>query len=151
MANNGFDSLTYEIKRLYDGIPHNIPDKYFVLMTEYIAAIYEVQDSLKVDALKIAKSLPQKIRNISDMSLNSIYGITDDKGIRMSSTLNNEQNKLYFFHELTHALQTRKKDNKEECSFDNGKNGMFLVEGATQFTSEILYYISNGTNINYRT
>lgn len=68
----------------------------------------------------------------------------------MSSTLNNEQNKLYFFHELTHALQTRKKDNKEECSFDNGKTGMFLVEGATQFTSEILYHISNGTNINYR-
>lgn len=27
---------------------------------------------------------------------------------------------------------------------------MFLTEGATQFTAEILYNVSNGTNLNYR-
>ncbi len=61
-----------------------------------------------------------------------------------------EDTKLYFFHELTHAIQTRKVDNHEECSFYNGKTGMFLTEGATQFTAEILYNLSNGTNIQYR-
>lgn len=146
-----YDDLVYEIKRLYDGIPHNIPDKYFVLMADYIAAVCEAQDSFKVDPLELAKSLPDKVRNISDMPLNGIYGVTDKNGIRMNSALNSRQNKLYFFHELTHALQTREKGNEEECSFSNGKNGMFLVEGATQFTAELLYHFSNGTNVNYRT
>lgn len=38
----------------------------------------------------------------------------------------------------------------KKCSFYNGKTGMFLTEGATQFTAEILYHVSNGTNISYR-
>ena len=68
----------------------------------------------------------------------------------MNSTMDYQSTKLYFFHELTHALQTRKIDNHEECAFYNGKTGMFLTEGATQFTAEILYNVSNGTNIQYR-
>ncbi len=63
---------------------------------------------------------------------------------------NYETNKLYFFHELTHVLQTRKVNNYEECSFYDGKTGMFLTEGATQLTAEILYHVSNGTNISYK-
>ena len=58
-----------------------------------------------------------------------------------------ETNKLFFFHELTHNIQTRFVN---ECSFYNGNTGMFLTEGATQFTAEILYHASNGTNLNYR-
>lgn len=68
----------------------------------------------------------------------------------MNSRNDYETNKLFFFHELTHAIQTRFVNNHEECSFYNGDTGMFLTEGATQFTAEILYNVSNGTNLNYR-
>ena len=55
-----------------------------------------------------------------------------------------------FFHELTHAIQTRIINGQEQCSCYNGKDGMFLTEGATQYTAEILYHVSKGTNIQYR-
>lgn len=55
-----------------------------------------------------------------------------------------------FFYELTHAIQTRIINGQEQCSCYNGKDGMFLTEGATQYTAEILYHVSKGTNIQYR-
>ena len=58
--------------------------------------------------------------------------------------------KLYFFHELTHALQTSYENGIEKCGFYNGHNGMFLTEGATQYTAEMLYNVSNDTRMNNR-
>ena len=87
---------------------------------------------------------------ISEENLGGIHGRTDGNKITMNAILDYETNKLYFFHELTHAIQTRYLDNHEDCSFYNGKTGMFLTEGATQYTAEILYHLSNGTNLQYR-
>lgn len=144
--------LVDAIKSQYNNVQHNIPDKYFVLIADYIDSIGQLDKDggLYLDAVEVAKQLPKVLNSVSDAELNGIYGRTDDNRIAMNIRNDYETNKLFFFHELTHAIQTRKVDNHEECSFYDGKTGMFLTEGATQFTAEILYNISNGGNIQYR-
>ena len=105
---------------------------------------------LYLDAMEVAKMLPNVLRQVSEGNIGGIHGRTDDDRITMNSSLDYETNKLYFFHELTHAIQTRMINGQEQCSFYNGKDGMFLTEGATQYTAEILYHISKGSNIQYR-
>ena len=133
------------IKGLFANTRHNIPDRYFMLMADYIDSVSEVQESLFVNPQELARLLPKLVTSVQEGNI-GVYGRTDGTAITMNSNLGYEANKLYFFHELTHALQTR----GNNCSFANGKNGMFLAEGATQYTAEILYHVSNGTNINYR-
>ena len=144
--------LVDSIKMQYRNVVYNIPDKYFILMADYIDSIGQLDydGGLYLDPVEVAKSLPQVLKSVKETNLGGIHGRTDKDGIEMNSSLDYETNKLYFFHELTHALQTRKINDHEECSFYNGKTGMFLTEGATQFTAEILYHVSNGTNIWYR-
>lgn len=143
-----FDS----IKMQYRNVAHNIPDKYFMLIADYIDSIGQLdfEGGLYLNPVEVAKSLPQVLSSVSETNLGGIHGRTDGNKIEMNTSMDYETNKLYFFHELTHAIQTRIVDNHEECSFYNGKTGMFLTEGATQFTAEILYHVSNGTNIEYR-
>lgn len=148
LINSGLvDSLKYQ----YRNIPYNIPDKYFILIADYIDSISQLDPNqgLFLDPIEVAKTLPSVLTSIQEADLGRIHGRTDDDKIVMNSNMNYEMNKLYFFHELTHALQTRWVDGHEECSFYNGKTGMFLTEGATQYTAEILYHVSNGTNIQY--
>ncbi len=94
--------------------------------------------------------LPDVLKQVSEENIGGIHGRTDEDRITMNSSLDYETNKLYFFHELTHAIQTRIINGQEQCSFYNGKDGMFLTEGATQYTAEILYHVSKGTNIQCR-
>lgn len=94
--------------------------------------------------------LPDVLKQVSEENIGGIHGKTDEDRITMNSSLDYETNKLYFFHELTHAILTRIINGQEQCSFYNGKDGMFLTEGATQYTAEILYHVSKGTNIQYR-
>lgn len=144
--------LVDSIKMQYQNVPHNIPDKYFILIADYIDSIGQLdyESGLYLNPIEVAKSLPKLLRSVNETNLGGIHGITNGDRIEMNLNLDYEANKLYFFHELTHALQTRNIENREECSFYNGKTGMFLTEGATQFTAEILYHISNGTNLHYR-
>ena len=144
--------LVESIKGLFQNTNANIPEKYYLLMADYIDSIGQLdyEGGLYLDPIKVAQTLPSLLNCISEENLGGIHGRTDGNKITMNSALNYETNKLYFFHELTHALQTRYVDNHEECSFYNGKTGMFLTEGATQFTAEILYHLSNGTNLQYR-
>lgn len=139
------------IKNLYKNKRCNIPNKYYVLIADYIDSVSQVagEGGLYIDPVTLANKLPQILSTIIDTDLGGIYGRTDGNKISMNSRLNYEKNKLYFFHELTHALQTRQVDNSEECSFYNGHTGMFLAEGATQFTAEILYHVSDGGNLEY--
>lgn len=149
LINSGLvDSLKYQ----YRNIPCNIPDKYFVLIADYIDSISQLDPNqgLFLDPIEIAKTLPSVLTSIKEANLGGIHGRTDADRIVMNSNLDYEMNKLYFFHELTHVLQTHYVDDHEECSFYDGKTGMFLTEGATQYTAEILYHVSNGTNIQYR-
>ena len=138
------------IKQLFYGKHVNISEEYYVLIADYIDSLNEVEESFSIKTSEIAKKLPQLISNIQETNLGGIYGITDENGIKINQSLDYESKKLYFFHELTHALQTRNINGQEQCSFFDGHNGMFLTEGATQYTAEILYHVSNGTNINYR-
>ena len=137
------------IKRAYNGTRHNIPDKYFLLMADYIDSVMQVQDSLGIDAYELARMLPQVLNNVEEKNI-PVHGITEGTSITMNPNMNYEATKLYFFHELTHALQTRKTQQGEECSLANNRNGSFLMEGLTQYTAERLYHVSNGTNITYR-
>lgn len=141
--------LYYEIKRRF-GNNSSISDEYYMLITDYIDSLDKVKGSFNIDPIQIVDILPQLITSIKEMDLGGVKGRTDDHDITMNSRLDYEQKKLYFFHEMTHALQTIKVGDKEKCSFYDGNNGMFLTEGATQYTAEILYHVSNGTNINYR-
>lgn len=144
--------LVDSIKMQYRNVPHNIPDKYFILIADYIDSIGQLdyEGGLYLNPVEVAKSLPRVLSSVKETNLGAIHGRTDEDRIEMNSNMDYETNKLYFFHELTHAIQTRKIGDHEECSFYNGKTGMFLTEGATQFTAEILYHVSNGTNIQYR-
>ena len=144
--------LVTEIKQQYSNTRYNIPDKYFILIADYIDAINQLdyEGGLYLNAMDIAKLLPKVLKQVSERNIGRIYGKTDENGITMNEALNYQTNKLYFFHELTHVIQTRIVNGKEQCSFYNGRDGMFLTEGATQYTAEILYNISNGTNIQFR-
>ena len=149
LVNSG---LVDSIKLQYRNINHNIPDKYFILIADYIDSIGQLdyENGLYLDPVEVARMLPKVLSSINEQDLGGVHGVTNGDRIYINSKMSYEDTKLYFFHELTHAIQTRKVDNHEECSFYNGKTGMFLTEGATQFTAEILYNLSNGTNIQYR-
>ena len=142
--------LVDTIKSLFAGKNVNIDEDYYALMADYIDSLDEVKDSMILNPVEILNNLPNLVSNIEETNLNGIYGITDENGIRINKALDYESKKLYFFHELTHAVQTKYINNQEHCGFYNGHDGMFLTEGATQYTAEILYHVSNGTNINYR-
>ena len=144
--------LVDAIKQQYNNINYSISDKYFILMADYIDSISQLdyEGGLYLNAMNIAKILPDALKQVSEENIGGIHGRTDEDRITMNSSLDYETNKLYFFHELTHAIQTRIINDQEQCSFYNGKDGMFLTEGATQYTAEILYHVSKGTNIQYR-
>lgn len=128
----------------------DISEDYYVLMADYIDSMNEIKDEMLINPTEIAKRMPELVKNIQETNLGGIYGRTDDNRIQMEQSLSYEDKKLYFFHELTHALQTSHENGREQCGFYNGHDGMFLTEGATQYTAEMLYNVSNGTNLEYR-
>lgn len=119
-------------------------------MADYIDSMNEIKDEMLINPTEIARRMPELVKSIQETNLGGIYGRTDDNRIQMEQSLSYEDKKLYFFHELTHALQTSHENGREQCGFYNGHDGMFLTEGATQYTAEMLYNISNGTNLEYR-
>ena len=128
----------------------DIGEDYYVLMADYIDAMNEIKDEMLINPTEIARRMPELVKSIKETNLRGIYGRTDDSGIQINQSLNYEDKKLYFFHELTHALQTSHENGREQCGFYNGHDGMFLTEGATQYTAQMLYHISNDTNLEYR-
>ena len=136
----------------------DISEDYYVLMADYIDSMNEIKDEMLINPTEIARRMPEFLKSIQETNLGNvynqneggIYGRTDDGIITMNQLLNYEDKKLYFFHELTHALQTSHENGREQCGFYNGHDGMFLTEGATQYTAEMLYHVSNGTNLEYR-
>lgn len=159
MANNRYQREKELIESgIYDTIKNivrngncDISDKYIMLIADYIDSIDEVKDSLMLDPVKLAQTIPSLLKCVKEKDIGGIHGRTEHKEITMNSRSGYEVNKMYFFHELTHALQTRELNGVEKCSFSNDKTGMFLVEGATQYTAEILYHVSAGydSNIHY--
>lgn len=141
--------LVDSIKELFAN-RNDISEDYYVLMADYIDSMNEIKDEMLINPTEIARKMPELVKSIQETNLGGIYGRTDDNRIQMEQSLSYEDKKLYFFHELTHALQTSHENGREQCGFYNGHDGMFLTEGATQYTAEILYNISNGTNLEYR-
>lgn len=141
--------LVDSIKELFAN-RNDISEDYYVLMADYIDSMNEIKDEMLINPTEIARRMPELVKSIQETNLGGIYGRTDDNRIQMEQSLSYEDKKLYFFHELTHALQTSHENGREQCGFYNGRNGMFLTEGATQYTAEMLYNISNGTNLEYR-
>lgn len=128
----------------------DISEDYYVLMADYIDSMNEIKEEMLINPTEIARKIPELVKGIQEKNLGGIYGRTDDGIITMEQSLSYEDKKLYFFHELTHALQTSNENGIEQCGFYNGHDGMFLTEGATQYTAEMLYNVSNGTNLEYR-
>lgn len=141
--------LVDSIKELFAN-RNDISEDYYVLMADYIDSMNEIKDEMLINPTEIARRMPELVKSIQETNLGGIYGRTDDNRIQMEQFLSYEDKKLYFFHELTHALQTSHENGREQCGFYNGHDGMFLTEGATQYTAEMLYNISNGTNLEYR-
>ncbi len=119
-------------------------------MADYIDSMNEIKDEMLINPTEIARKMPELVKSIQESNLGGIYGRTDDNRIQIEQSLSYKDKKLYFFHELTHALQTSHENGREQCGFYNGHDGMFLTEGATQYTAEMLYNVSNGTNLEYR-
>lgn len=141
--------LVDSVKKLFSN-RNDISEDYYVLMADYIDSINEVKDQMLINPTEIAKRMPKLVKSINETHLGGIYGITDDNRIQMEQSLSYEDKKLYFFHELTHALQTSHENGIEQCGFYNGHDGMFLTEGATQYTAEMLYSVSNGVDMQHR-
>ena len=137
------------IKKLFAN-RNDISEDYYVLMADYIDSMNEIKNEMLINPTEIARKMPRLVKSIQESNLGGIYGRTDDNRIQMEQSLSYEDKKLYFFHELTHALQTSHENGREQCGFYNGHDGMFLTEGATQYTAEMLYNISNGTSLEYR-
>ena len=110
----------------------------------------ELKDQMLINPTEIARKMPELVKSIQETNLAGIYGRTDDNRIQMEQSLSYDDKKLYFFHELTHALQTSHENGIEQCGFYNGHDGMFLTEGATQYTAEMLYNVSNGVSMQHR-
>ena len=141
--------LVDSIKKLFSN-RNDISEDYYVLMADYIDSMNEIKDEMLINPTEIARKMPEFVKSIQETNLGGIYGRTEDNRIQINQSLNYEDKKLYFFHELTHALQTSNENGREQCGFYNGHDGMFLTEGSTQYTAEMLYNVSNGTSLQYR-
>ncbi|MGM9878723.1 MAG: hypothetical protein ACI31R_01700 [Bacilli bacterium] len=121
-----------------------LEDKYYLLIADYLECLKELD--LNVDIEKILDKLPKvfnQIQELSNYEMGGNYGVTNVPTIKMNRELSPEKFKLYFFHELTHAIQTSRKGTG---LYDNDKkNGYFFNEGLTQITAEFLYQISSET------
>lgn len=141
--------LVNSVKKMFAN-RNDISEDYYVLMADYIDSMNELKDQMLINPTEIAKRMPKLVKSIKETHLGGIYGRTDDNIIQMEQLLSYEDKKLYFFHELTHALQTSHENGIEQCGFYNGHDGMFLTEGATQYTAEMLYSVSNGVDMQHR-
>ena len=141
--------LVNSVKKMFAN-RNDISEDYYVLMADYIDSMNELKDQMLINPTEIAKRMPKFVKSINETHLGGIYGRTDDNRIQMEQSLSYEDKKLYFFHELTHALQTSNENGIEQCGFYNGHDGMFLTEGATQYTAEMLYSVSNGVDMQHR-
>lgn len=141
--------LVNSVKKMFAN-RNDISEDYYVLMADYIDSMNELKDQMLINPTEIAKRMPKLVKSINETHLGGIYGRTDDNRIQMEQSLSYEDKKLYFFHELTHALQTSHENGIEQCGFYNGHDGMFLTEGATQYTAEMLYSVSNGVDMQHR-
>ena len=141
--------LVNSVKKMFAN-RNDISEDYYVLMADYIDSMNELKDQMLINPTEIAKRMPELVKSIQETNLAGIYGRTDDNIIQMEQSLSYEDKKLYFFHELTHALQTSHENGIEQCGFYNGHDGMFLTEGATQYTAEMLYSVSNGVDMQHR-
>lgn len=143
------NGLVNSVKKMFAN-RNDISENYYVLMADYIDSMNELKDQMLINPTEIAKRMPELVKSIQETNLAGIYGRTDDNRIQMEQSLSYEDKKLYFFHELTHALQTSHENGIEQCGFYNGHDGMFLTEGATQYTAEMLYNVSNGVSMQHR-
>lgn len=141
--------LVNSVKKMFAN-RNDISEDYYILMADYIDSMNELKDQMLINPTEIAKRMPKLVKSINETHLGGIYGRTDDNRIQMEQSLSYEDKKLYFFHELTHALQTSHENGIEQCGFYNGHDGMFLTEGATQYTAEMLYSVSNGVDMQHR-
>lgn len=141
--------LVNSVKKMFAN-RNDISEDYYVLMADYIDSMNELKDQMLINPTEIAKRMPKLVKSINETHLGGIYGRTDDNRIQMEQSLSYEDKKLYFFHELTHALQTSRENGIEQCGFYNGHDGMFLTEGATQYTAEMLYSVSSGVDMQHR-
>lgn len=141
--------LVNSVKKMFAN-RNDISEDYYVLMADYIDSMNELKDQMLINPTEIARKMPELVKSIQETNLAGIYGRTDDNRIQMEQSLSYDDKKLYFFHELTHALQTSHENGIEQCGFYNGHDGMFLTEGATQYTAEMLYNVSNGVSMQHR-
>lgn len=68
-------------------------------MADYIDSISQLdyEGGLYLNAMNIAKMLPDVLKQVSEENIGGIHGRTDEDRITMSLSLDYETNKLYFF------------------------------------------------------
>ena len=121
-----------------------ISEEYYILMADYIDALDTIKGRLNVNPVEIGRRLPDIVKSIEETDSNETHVKYDGNKMQVNKNLSYREKKLQFFRELTHMLQVRYHDEDERYSFYNGRNGLFLTEGTTQFTAQILFNVSNG-------
>lgn len=134
------DDIVKNINQVYALYGKKLPSFYVDLIAEYIISSYYIENLPTLT--NIISNLPNLLENIyerSDGFYSKIYGVTENKKIIMNANISDEDKKLYFFHELTHAILSRDINGIEIQSTYDGNNGMFFTEGMTQYIGEVMY------------
>ena len=82
--------LVDSVKAQFRNVNHNISDKYFILMADYIDSIGQLdfEGGLYLDPVNVAKSLPQLLSSVMDVNLGGIHGrTTDDERTNKSKSI----------------------------------------------------------------
>ncbi len=71
--------LVDSIKLQYRNINHNIPDKYFILIADYIDSIGQLdyENGLYLDPVEVARMLPQVLSSVNEQDLGGVHGVTN--------------------------------------------------------------------------
>ena len=94
------------VKTFFEEKNVDISDEYYMLIVDYIKSVDLMKDTLKVNPVDLAVKLPEVLNEIKEDPTLGAYGLTDNKVITMNPNLDYNSKRLYFFHELTHAILT---------------------------------------------
>lgn len=114
----------------------SIDDLYKFFLIDYFKAMSQCFKNFKIDVSLVLNMLSENFVSVSEDVLFGVMGHASNGNIVINSELDVGSKKLFFFHELTHVLQTRENNC---CGLYNGENGMFLLEAQTQYLAQVLY------------
>lgn len=119
--------LVGAVKQLF-GSEKNISDKHYLLITDYIDCLSQLQ-AVKIDCFAMVRKLSKVLDKVEEVEEMGLPSQTIGGTIILNSKLNETLKRETLFFELTKLLQTYKCKGVEQCGFYNGRTGLFFTDG----------------------